>query len=80
MTHINASAFAKKKAETLQNFQALHQCGFIRIPAAVKDSFFDAVATEMTTTLSDWFPIDNHLDNGCSEDARKFLIAFLIFF
>jgi hypothetical protein len=52
-THINASAFVSKKRDTLQNFQLLHHRGFIQIPGAVKNSFFDAVADEMTTSMKD---------------------------
>ena len=78
--HINPSAFASKKTATLQNFQFLHQRGFKLFPGAVKDSFFDAVAGEMTTTMSDWFPIDNHLDNGCQEDIGKVFQSNFSFF
>jgi len=78
--HINPSAFASKKAATLQTFQDVHQRGFILFPGAVNNSFFDAVAGEMTTTNKDWYPIDSHLDNGCEDDAGKVFQSNFSFF
>jgi hypothetical protein len=72
MPHIHAGAFACKKTKALQNFQLLHQRGFIRIPAAVNDSFFEEVAGELTASDEGWYEIENHLPNGCKEDRKFF--------